>query len=48
VTSSDEIRERLIQAVKRRGCVDELVAVVMPVNKMLAELGSDMPYIAVK
>ena len=42
LTSSDEIRERLIEAVKRRGCV-ELVAAVMPVNKMLTELGPDVP-----
>jgi len=40
LTSSDEIRERLIEAVKRRGREDELVAAV---NKMLTELGPDVP-----
>ena len=40
LTSSDEVRERLTEAVKRRGGEDELVAAV---NKMLTELGPDVP-----
>lgn len=40
MTSSEKIRERLIEAVKQRGGEGELVA---SVNKMLAELGADVP-----
>ena len=39
MTSSEKIREKLAEAVKQRG-EDELVAAV---NKMLAELGADVP-----
>jgi len=40
MTSSEKIREKLAEAVKQRGGEDELVAAV---NKMLSELGADVP-----
>jgi hypothetical protein len=40
LTSSEEVRERFTEAVKRRGGEDELVAAV---SKMLTELGPDVP-----